>query len=179
MRAVSTFQHPAAPKRAVPALQHIPTPKNPRKMVEIVGRLQAYRNLKLFTPRCIYSVIVIFHALPFPKRVFLLFKRVFPSSRTFQRLLLIQPRHVNSRAPSSTPSHPHTPKMCCLPLAAPFTVPRHDMSSQPKHHYFLQTCSRILERTNLSHLRFSSHPTVPPLNHGPILVRGLGTTMLD
>ncbi|KAJ8579925.1 hypothetical protein M405DRAFT_95636 [Rhizopogon salebrosus TDB-379] len=64
----------------------------------------------------------------------------------------------------------------------PFTVPRHDLSSQPKHRYFLQTRSRIiplLERTILSYLRFSPHPTVQPLNQGPIHVRRLGTTMLD
>ncbi|KAJ8580323.1 hypothetical protein M405DRAFT_890522 [Rhizopogon salebrosus TDB-379] len=64
----------------------------------------------------------------------------------------------------------------------PFTVPRHDLSSQPKHRYFLQTRSRIiplLECTILSYLRFSPHPTVLPLNQGPIHVRRLGTTMLD
>ncbi|KAJ8584637.1 hypothetical protein M405DRAFT_448099 [Rhizopogon salebrosus TDB-379] len=73
--------------------------------------------------------------------------------------------------------------MRCFPSQhPPFTVPRHDLSSQPKHHYFLQTRSRILpllERMILSHLRFSPHPTVPSLNQGPIHVRRLGTTMLD
>ncbi|KAJ8595761.1 hypothetical protein M405DRAFT_285885 [Rhizopogon salebrosus TDB-379] len=45
----NTLQHAAAPRRAVPALRHIPTSKDPRKMVEIVGRLQVHRNPKLFT----------------------------------------------------------------------------------------------------------------------------------
>jgi hypothetical protein len=73
--------------------------------------------------------------------------------------------------------------MRCFPSQhPPFTVPRHDLPSQPKHHYFLQTRSRILpllECMILSHLRFSPHPTVPSLNQGPIHVRRLGTTMLD
>jgi hypothetical protein len=64
-------------------------------------------------PRCIYIGTVIFH--PFPKHVFLLFRHVFASSSTFQRLLLVQTRHVNYSVPSRLPAQ--SPRHITLPVS--------------------------------------------------------------
>jgi hypothetical protein len=66
------------------------------------------------------------------------FSSVLRSSRTFQRLVLIQRCHVNSAARSSTPSCPKTPEYANPWFQhPPFSVGQHDMCSQGKQHYFL------------------------------------------
>ncbi|KAJ8586208.1 hypothetical protein M405DRAFT_367630 [Rhizopogon salebrosus TDB-379] len=77
------------------------------------------------------------------------------------------PSRPNALSPPSSTLHSLYLAMICP--SSPSTI----VSSKYAPGSFL--CSNVRS----SHLRFWCHPIVPPLNQGPIHVRGLGTTMLD